>query len=134
MLHLTWWILTLARHGSCIEPCTQNYRPLIVWQFWPIFVAAIFCSIRWKTLSFKQHRTKFIDGHRYACSHSARMLRLLLRLLVRDLCELLQILCLLYSLCMVLQPHTTSQCERRLLRLIVYRLNQWFPNMFEPLP
>ena len=40
-----------------------------------------------------------------------------------DLCELLQILCLYYSLCIPLQPHTTSQSECRLLWLIVHRLN-----------
>jgi len=57
-----------------------------------------------------------------------------LRLLVLDLCELLQILCLFYTLCIALQPHTTSQSEYRLLRLIVYQLNQWFPNTFEPFP
>jgi len=44
----------------------------------------------------------------------ARMLNVL-RLLVLDLCELLQILCF-YSLCIALQPHTTSQSEYRLLR------------------
>jgi len=52
----------------------------------------------------------------------ARMLDML-QLLVLDLCELLPILSLFYSLCIVLQPHTTSQSECRLLRLIVYRLN-----------
>jgi len=52
----------------------------------------------------------------------ARMLNVL-QLLVSDLRELLQILCLFYSLCIVLQPHTTSQSEYRLLRLIVYGLN-----------
>jgi len=62
-----------------------------------------------------------------------RMLNVL-RLLVPDLCELLQILCLFYSLCIVLQQHTSLQSEHRLLRLIAYRLNQWFPNVFEPLP
>ena len=49
----------------------------------------------------------------------ARMLNVL-RLLVLDLCERLQVLCLFYSLCIALQPHTTSQSEYRLLRLIVY--------------
>jgi len=63
----------------------------------------------------------------------ARMLNVL-RLLVLDLCEPLQILCLFYSLCIALQLHTTSRSEYRLLQLIVYRLNQWFPNTFEPLP
>jgi len=43
-----------------------------------------------------------------------RMLNVL-RLLVLDLCEPLQILCLFYSLCIALQPHTTSQSEYRLL-------------------
>jgi len=56
-----------------------------------------------------------------------------LRLLVLDLCEPLQIICLFYSLCIALQPHTTRS-EYRLLRLIVSGLNQWFPNMFETLP
>ena len=46
-----------------------------------------------------------------------------LQLLVLDLCEFLQILSLFYSLCIVLQPHTTSQSEYRLLRLIIYWLN-----------
>ena len=36
------------------------------------------------------------------------------QLLVINLCELLQIFCLFYSLCIVLQPHTTSQSEYRL--------------------
>jgi len=44
----------------------------------------------------------------------ARMLNVL-RLLVLDLCKLLQILCFFYSLCIALQPHTTSQSEYRLL-------------------
>ena len=44
----------------------------------------------------------------------ARMLDVL-RLLVLDLCEPLQILCLFYSLCIALQPHTASQREYRLL-------------------
>jgi len=44
----------------------------------------------------------------------ARMLNVL-RLLVLDLCEPLQILCLFYSLSIVLQPHTTSKSEYRLL-------------------
>jgi len=55
-----------------------------------------------------------IDMH----SRSARMLDMLL-LLVLDLCEHLQILCLFYSLCIALQPHTASQSEHRLLRLLV---------------
>jgi len=38
-----------------------------------------------------------------------------LQLLVLDLRELLQTLCLFYSLCITLQPHTTSQSEYRLL-------------------
>jgi len=38
-----------------------------------------------------------------------------LQLLVLDLRILLQILCLLYSLCLALQPHTISQNEYRLL-------------------
>jgi len=42
----------------------------------------------------------------------ARMLNVL-RLLVLDLCELLQCLCFLYLLCIALQPHTTSQSEYR---------------------
>jgi len=46
-----------------------------------------------------------------------------LQLLVLDLCKPLQSLTLFYSLCIVLQPHTTSQSECRLLRLIVHRLN-----------
>jgi len=44
----------------------------------------------------------------------ARMLNVL-QLLVSDLCELLRILSLFYSLCIVLQPYTTSQSEYRLL-------------------
>jgi len=59
----------LATEG-CVEPCTQNYRPLIVWQFWPIFGATLFCSIRWKTLSFKRHCAGFTGSHRHASSHS----------------------------------------------------------------
>ena len=55
-------------------------------------------------------------------------------LLVLDLCYPFHILCLFYSLCIALQPHTTLQSEHRLLRLIVYRLNQWFSNVFETLP
>ena len=38
-----------------------------------------------------------------------------LRLLILDLCEPLQIIYLFYSLCIALQPHTTSQSEYRLL-------------------
>jgi len=38
-----------------------------------------------------------------------------LRLLVLDVCEPLQIFCLFYSLCIALQPHATSQSEYRLL-------------------
>ena len=49
----------------------------------------------------------------------AHMLNLL-QLLVLNLYELLQILCLFYSLCTALQPHTTLQSEYRLLCLIVY--------------
>jgi len=52
----------------------------------------------------------------------ARMLTVL-QLLVLDLCELLQILCLFYSLCISMQPHTTSQIEYRLHLTIVHRLN-----------
>jgi len=43
-----------------------------------------------------------------------RMLNVL-QLLVLDLCEPLQIRCLFYSLCIALQPRTTSQSEYRLL-------------------
>ena len=63
----------------------------------------------------------------------ARMLNVL-RLLVLDFCESFANSLFFYSLCIALQPHTTSQSEYRLLRLIVYRLNQWFPNTFEPSP
>jgi len=62
-----------------------------------------------------------------------RMLNVL-QLLVPDLCELLQILCLFYSLSIALQPHTTLQSEHRLPLIIVYRVNQWLPNVLEPLP
>jgi len=46
----------------------------------------------------------------------ARMLNVL-RLLVLDLCEPLEFLCFFYSLCIALQPHTTSRSEYRLLWL-----------------
>jgi len=54
--------------------------------------------------------------------HVPTLVRMLnvLQLLVLDLSELLQILCLFCSLCIALQPHTTSQS---LFRLIAYRLN-----------
>jgi len=52
--------------------------------------------------------------------HAPTPARMLNVLVVLDLCELLQILCLFYSLRIALQPHTTSQSECRLLRLIVY--------------
>jgi len=87
---------TRPPRAGCIDSCTQNYRPLIVWQFCPIFGATLFCSIKWKTLSFKRHCTRFTGSHTYACSHSARMLNVL-RLLALDLCEPLQILCFIHS-------------------------------------
>jgi len=40
-------------------------------NFWPIFGATWFCSIRCKMLSFKQHCAIFTDTHRYAFSHSS---------------------------------------------------------------
>jgi len=46
----------------------------------------------------------------------ARMLNVL-QLLVLDLCELLQILCLFYSLCIALQPHFSWQSGYRLFRI-----------------
>jgi len=89
------------------------------------FLANIWCNIilqhKWKTLlsDIAQDLPVLTDMR---VPTLARMLNVL-QLLVSDLCELLQILCLFYSLCIVLQLYTTSQSEYRLLRLIVYRLN-----------
>jgi len=46
-----------------------------------------------------------------------------LHLLVLDLCKLLQILSLFYSILHSFATHTTSQSEYGLLRLTVYQLN-----------
>ena len=95
-----------------------------------------------------QHYFAALDGKRFLLSdiaqdvpvltdmHVPTLARLLnvLQLLVLGLFELLQILCLFYSLCIALQPHTTLQSEHRLPQLIVYWLNQWFLNFFEALP
>ena len=84
-----------------------------------------------------QHYFATVDGKRFLLSDITQDLPILtdmhvptrarmhnvLQLLVSDLCEILQIICLFYPLCIVLQPHTTSQSEYRLLRLIVYGLN-----------
>ena len=59
----------------------------------------------------------------------ARMLNVL-QLLVLDLCELLQILCLVYSFCIALQPHTTSQSEYRLLQLYIGSGPQTFSSHY----
>jgi len=82
-----------------------------------------------------RHYFAALDGKRFLLSditqdlpvltdmHVPTLARILnvLQLLVLYLCELLQILSLFYSLCIALQPHTTSQSECRLLRLIAYR-------------
>jgi len=65
-------------------------------------------------LDEKSFLLRLTSGHRYACSHSARVLNVL-QLFILDLCEPLQIICLFYSLCIALQMHTTSQSEYRLL-------------------
>ena len=86
---------------------------------------------------FGQNNFAALDGKRFLLSDIAQDLPVLtdmyvltlarmldvLQLLVLDLCELLQIVCLFYSLCITLQPHTVSQIEYRLLQLIVYGLN-----------
>jgi len=36
-----------------------------------IWCNILFCSIRWKTLSFKRHCAIFTGTHRYACSLSS---------------------------------------------------------------
>jgi len=64
--------------------------------------------MRWKTLflsDIAQDLPVLTDMHvpTLAC-----MLNVL-QLLDSDFCELLQIIFLFYSLCIVLQPHTTSQ-------------------------
>jgi len=102
-----------ANSRTVLEDAWQPYpAPKIIcyWlldNFWPLFGATLFFTIRLKTLSFKR------DCVRFTCTRSV------LQLLVSDLCELLQILCLFYSLSIALQPHTTSQSEYRLHRLIV---------------
>jgi len=84
-----------------------------------------------------QHYFAALDGKRFLSSDIAQDLPVLtdmdvstlarflkcVAVAVLDLWELLQIICLFYSLCIDLQPHTVSQNVYRLLRLIVYRLN-----------
>ena len=80
--------------AGCVEAYTQNHRPLII--------ATLFCNIRWKTLSWSdlvQDLPVFTDMH---VPNPVPML-IVLQLLVLDLRQLLQILCLFYSLCISLQ-------------------------------
>jgi len=80
--------------AGCVEAYTQNHRPLII--------ATLFCNIRWKTLSLSdlvQDLPVFTDMH---VPNPVPML-IVLQLLVLDLRQLLQILCLFYSLCISLQ-------------------------------
>ena len=72
-----------------------------------------------------QHYFAALDGKRFVLNDIAQDLPVLtdmhvptlarmvkyMQLLVLDLCELLQILWLFYSMCTALQPHTTSQSE-----------------------
>ena len=83
-----------------------------------------------------QHYLAALHGKRFILSDIAQDLLVLtdmhvptrapmlnvLQLLVSDLYGLLTN-SLFYSLCIALRPHTTSQSEYRLLRLIAYRLN-----------